>query len=61
MFPVASLERFEEHRRRSHLSESVNKNVFHKSISAQIRSLILNISNDEGYVDGFVGELTFAK
>ena len=32
-----------------------------KSIPAQIRQRILYISNDEGYVDGFVQELTFAK
>ena len=29
--------------------------------SAQIRQLVLYISNNKGYVDGFVGRLTLAK
>ena len=41
--------------------ESVSKVVSHKSIPAQIRQLVLDISYDKGYVDGFVRELTFAK
>ena len=44
-----------------HLTESVYKVVLQKSIPTQIRQLILYISDDEGYVDEFVGELTFAK
>jgi hypothetical protein len=32
-----------------------------KSIPAQIRQLILDISNDEECADGFVRKLTFAK
>jgi hypothetical protein len=32
-----------------------------KLIHAQIRQLILRISNREGELDGFVGELTSAK
>ena len=35
--------------------------VLQKSIPAQIRQLILYISNNEGQVDGFVRELSFAK
>ena len=38
-----------------------NEVVLQKSIPAQIRLVILYISNDEGYVDEFVRELTFAK
>ena len=50
--------------RRFFLTQSVYKVVLQKSIPAQIRQLILDyyyISNNKGYVDGFVGELTFAK
>jgi hypothetical protein len=35
--------------------------VLNKSIPAQIRHLILYISNNEGQVKGFVQELTFAE
>ena len=45
----------------SGLTKSVYKVVLQKSISAQIRRLILYISNNKGHVDGFVEELTFAK
>ena len=44
----------------SHLTESVTKVVVQKSTPAQIRQLILHICNNEGKVDGFVRELTFA-
>ena len=44
-----------------HLTESVYKIVSQKSIPPQIRQLFLYISNNKGQVDGFVGELTFAK
>ena len=37
------------------------KVVLQRSIPTQIRQLILCISNIKGLVDGFVGELTFAK
>jgi hypothetical protein len=43
------------------LAESVDKVVLQKSIPAQIRQRILYISINEGYVDGFVWELTFAE
>jgi len=46
---------------RSYLTESVCKVVLQKSISAQICQHIVYISNNEGQVDGFVGELTDAK
>jgi len=46
---------------RSYLTESVYKVVLQKSIPEQIRQLILYISNNKGYVYGFVQELTFAK
>jgi hypothetical protein len=46
---------------RSCLAESAYKVVLQKSIPAQIRQLILQISNDRGLVDGFVRELTSAK
>jgi len=42
-------------------TESVCKVVLQESIPAQIRQLIIHISNDEGQVDGFVRELTFAE
>jgi len=45
----------------SYLTESVYKVVFKKSILAQIRQLILYISNNTGKVDGFVRELNFLK
>ena len=38
-----------------------SSNVLQKSIPAQTRQLILCISNDNGYVDGFVRVLTSAK
>jgi len=44
-----------------YLTESVHKIVLQKSISTQIRQLIFCISNNEGQVDGFVGELILAK
>ena len=44
-----------------YLTERVSDLCFKKSISAQIRQLILYISNNEGSVDGFVRKLTFAK
>ena len=44
-----------------YLTESVYKDVLQNSIPAQIRQLILYISNDKGDVDGFVRELTFAE
>ena len=43
------------------LTESVYKVVLRKSISAQIRQLILFISDNKGSVDGFERELTFTK
>ena len=45
----------------AYLTESVYKLVLRKSIPAQIRQLILHISNNKGLVHGFVRELTFAK
>ena len=44
-----------------HLTESVYKVALQKSFSAQIRPPILYISNNKGYVDGYVKELTFAN
>ena len=44
-----------------YLTESVHKFVFQTSIPAQIRELVLYISNRNGLVDGFVRELTLAK
>ena len=35
--------------------------VLRKSIPTQLRQLVLHISNSEGKIDRFVGELTFAK
>ena len=43
-----------------YLTESVYKVVFKKSIPAQIRELIIYVSNNKGYVDEFVLELTFS-
>ena len=43
-----------------YLTESVYV-ILQKCIPAQIRELILHISNNKGYVDGFVRELTFAE
>ena len=45
----------------TYLTQSVFKVVLHESIPTQIRQLILYIINSQGYVDGFVGELTSAK
>ena len=45
----------------SYLTERVHKVVWQKSISAQIRQLILYINDAKGKVDGFVRELTFDK
>ena len=42
-----------------YLTESVQKVVLQDLIPAQIRQLILYISNNRGQVDGFVWELTF--
>ena len=44
-----------------YLTESAYKIVVKKSIPAQIRQVILHISNDKDSVDGFVRELIFAK
>ena len=44
-----------------YLTESVYIVGFQKSIPAQIRQLVLDISHIEGYVDGCVRELTSAK
>ena len=44
-----------------YLTESVFKIVLQKSTPAQIRQLILYISNNNGLVDRFVGEFTFQK
>ena len=44
-----------------HPSKSVYRVVLSKSIPAQIRQLILHVSNRKGSVDEFVGELTSAK
>ena len=44
-----------------HLTVGVYKVVLQQSIPAQIRQLILYISNNKGLVDGFVLELTCAK
>ena len=46
---------------RCHFAESVYNVGLQKSIPAQIRQLILCISNDKGSVDGFDRESTFAK
>jgi hypothetical protein len=44
-------------------SESVYEVVLQKSVPTKIRQTNLNlyVSDDKGYVDGFVRELTFAK
>jgi len=44
-----------------YLTENVYEVVSQESFPAQIRQLILYISNHKGEVDGFVQELTFAK
>ena len=44
----------------SYLTESVYKVGLQKSIPAHIRQLILDVSNNKGYVTGFVRGLTFA-
>ena len=44
---------------RAYVTQSVYEVVLQKSISAQIHQL--DMSNDEGYVDGLVRGLTFAK
>jgi len=44
-----------------YLTGSVDTVVLQKSIPAQIRQLILHISNNKGCVDRFVRELTFAQ
>ena len=44
----------------SYLTHNVFKVVLQKSIPTQIRQLFIHIINSKGYVDGFVGELTFA-
>ena len=46
---------------RSHFTESVYKVILQKSISVQIRQLILYVSHNKGLVDEFVRELTLAK
>jgi hypothetical protein len=40
---------------------SVDEVVSPKSISVQLRQLILHIIDNQGYVDGFVRGLTFAN
>ena len=45
----------------SYLTESVYLVVLQKSIPAQIPQLVLHVSDNKGYVDGFVRESTFAK
>ena len=42
-------------------TECAYKVVLQKSTPAQIRQLIIYISNNKGYVDEFVRELTFRK
>ena len=46
---------------RVYRTQSVYEVVLQKSIPTQIRQLIFYIRNSEGYVDGFVGELTPTK
>ena len=46
---------------RTCLTESFHKVAVQKSIPAQIRQPILHINDNKGYVDGFVGELTYQK
>ena len=48
-------------RPRLYLAESVHIVFLQKSIPAQIRQLILYISNDKGEVDGYVRETTCSK
>ena len=50
-----------QRRVRPDLTESVYKVVWQKSIPARIRQLILYISKNKGYVNSFVGELTFSN
>ena len=47
--------------RQLYVAYSVYGVVLKKLIPAQIRQIILYISNDKGYVGGFVRELTFAQ
>ena len=49
------------HETPSLISEKVSTNSSHTSIPAQIRHIILYISNNQGWVDGFVREFTSAK
>ena len=44
-----------------YLTESVDKVILQKAITVQTRQLILYISDEKGWVDRFVRELTFAK
>ena len=44
-----------------YLTKNVSTVVWQKSITTQIRELIVYISNFKGYVDGCVGELTSAN
>jgi len=44
-----------------HPTKSVYKVVSQKSISSEIRQLVIYISNHEGYVNRFVREFTLAK
>ena len=46
---------------RAYIPDSVCKVVWQKSVPAQIRQLFLYTGNDEGHVDGFVGESTLIK
>ena len=46
---------------RPYPTQSVDKVVFQESIPTQMRQLILYIIDDNGEVDEFVRELTFAK
>jgi hypothetical protein len=43
------------------ISQKVSLKLLKKSIPAQIRQVILYISDNKGQVDGFVRKLTFAK
>ena len=43
-----------------YLTDSVHRVVLQKSIHEHIRQLILHVSNQKGYVGGFVWELAFA-
>ena len=46
---------------RIYLTQSVSKVVLQKSIPTRIRHLVPHVSNSQGYVDGFVGDLTSEK